>query len=85
MQKSFGVWVVAAIALAFGALTILSGGRTLFGGAETLAAAGNVVPFVLWFNFLSGFAYMAAGIGILRSKDWGRWIAVGLAVAIIAG
>jgi hypothetical protein len=38
----------------------LSGGRALFGGADM----GAVVPFVLWFNFLAGFAYVAAGLGL---------------------
>ncbi len=25
-------------------------------------AAGNFVPFVVWFNFLAGFVYVAAGV-----------------------
>ena len=51
--------VAAIIAIAFGLLTLVSGGRALFGGADM----GAVVPFVLWFNFLAGFAYVAAGLG----------------------
>ena len=50
--------VAAIIAVIFGLLTIVSGGRALFGGADM----GAVVPFVLWFNFLAGFAYVAAGL-----------------------
>jgi hypothetical protein len=38
----------------------------LFGTEATRAAAGNAVPFVLWFNFLAGFAYILAGLGLLR-------------------
>lgn len=48
----------AIVAIVFGALTIISGGRALFGGVDM----GAVVPFVLWFNFLAGFAYVAAGL-----------------------
>ena len=56
--------IAAIVAVLFGALTIFSGGRALFGGAEARAAVGAAVPFVLWFNFLAGFAYVAAGVGL---------------------
>lgn len=44
-------WAIAAgiVAVVFGVLTIMSGGRALFGGAAARAAMGNAVPFVLWF------------------------------------
>jgi hypothetical protein len=84
MNRLYGVWIVAAVAMAFGALTLLSGGRVLFGGQEAGAAAGNVVPFVLWFNFVSGFAFIASGVGIALRKDWGRRLAVALAIAIVS-
>ena len=70
---------VAGVALLFGALTIFSGGRALFGDAEARAAVGDAVPFVLWFNFLAGFAYVAAGIGLALSRRW----ALGLSLAIL--
>ncbi|MEP5767650.1 hypothetical protein, partial [Nisaea sp.] len=54
-------------------LTIVSGGRALFGDAAARAATGNTVLFVLWFNFAAGFAYIAAGIGLY---SWRRWAAV---------
>jgi hypothetical protein len=74
--------VVAAgiVALIFGLATLAQGGMTLFGDDATRAAAGNIVPFVLWFNFLAGFAYVAAGIGLALDKRW----AVGLAALIAA-
>lgn len=72
-----GAGIVAAV---FGAMTILSGGRVLFGGEAALAGAGNVVPFVLWFNFIAGFAYVIAGIGMLARRRW----SVRLAAAILA-
>ena len=39
----------------------------LFGGEGARRAAGAIVPFVLWFNFIGGFAYVACGLGL-----WGR-------------
>lgn len=68
---------VAVIAVLFGALTVWSGGNVLFGNGA--AAAGSYVPFVLWFNFLAGFAYVAAGIGIWRGRAWATALAVALA------
>ena len=76
--------LVAGFALVFGVLTIVSGGRVLFGGPEAQAAAGNAVHFVLWFNFLSGFAYVAAAVGILLLKRWARYLAIALAITIVA-
>lgn len=59
----------AIVALLFGVLTIVSGGRTLF-NSEAQQLAGNYVPFVLWFNFLAGFAYVIAGLGLWRQQRW---------------
>lgn len=84
LSKTTGLWIAAGLALAFGALTLLSGGQALFGGAAAQAAAGNAVPFVLWFNFLSGFAYMLAGVGIALRKAWAGPLATALALSILA-
>lgn len=84
VSTSTGLRITAGIAIVFGALTIFSGGQALFGSTATKAAAGNAVPFVLWFNFLSGFVYVLAGIGIALTKPWGAWLAMALAVAIVA-
>ncbi|MCB5412136.1 hypothetical protein [Pseudogemmobacter faecipullorum] len=40
--------IAGVAAIAFGLLTLISGGSALFG----LVDMGAVVPFVLWFNFL---------------------------------
>ena len=55
-QRKTDLWIAAIVAIVFGVLTVVSGGRALFAGAEARAAVGNAVPFVLWFNFLAGFA-----------------------------
>lgn len=74
--------VASGVAVIFGILTIVSGGMALFGGAAAQAAAGNVVPFVLWFNFLSGFAYVLAGVGIAMGRRWAVTLSIALAAAI---
>ncbi|WP_246040416.1 hypothetical protein [Roseovarius arcticus] len=67
----------------FGLLTILAGGRALFGGADARAAVGNAVPFVLWFNFLAGFAYVGAGAGLFFRRSWAVRLSIGILVATI--
>ena len=75
------IWIISLIAVGFGLLTIKEGGTILFGDAAARAAAGNYVPFVLWFNFLAGFAYVIAGIGLWRQQRWAAWLAAAIAVA----
>ena len=72
-------WLVAGLAIAFGVATLLEGGHVLFGGPQARAEAGNVVPFVLWFNFAAGFAYLGAGSGTLIERRWAVWLAWGIA------
>ena len=81
MQTSQFLRPLAGVAIVFGALTVFSGGRALFGGAEAAAAVGNAVPFVLWFNFLAGFAYVLTGVGLWRRARWAVRAAAGLAAA----
>lgn len=84
MNTSKADWLVkslAVVAVLFGLLTVLSGGRTLFGGEAARLAAGAIVPFVLWFNFVAGFAYVACGVGLWRRRRWSVPLAVFIAVA----
>ena len=82
-NRKTSLLIAAIVALAFGALTVLSGGRTLFGGAEARAAMGDAVPFVLWFNFMAGFAYVVAGIGLIRRQRWGVWLSFVILAATV--
>ena len=75
-------WLAIA-AIAFGVLTVFSGGRALFGGMEARAELGNVVPFVLWFNFIAGFVYVVAGVALLRTRRWAAAAALLLAVVTV--
>lgn len=73
--------VVAAVAILFGVMTLLSGGKVLFGDEAARQQAGNYVPFVLWFNFLAGFAYIAAGVGLALMRPWAAYLALAIAGA----
>jgi hypothetical protein len=69
------------VGILFGLATIASGGQALFGGPAARAAVGDAVPFVLWFNFVAGFAYVAAGVGLVAGRDWAARLATLLALA----
>ena len=83
-SNKVGWWVLAIVAIAFGALTIKSGGAVLFFDGEARAAAGNYVGFVLWFNFVAGFAYVIAGVGFATRWFCAPRLAVLIAVATLA-
>ncbi len=72
---------LALLSGAFGIATVVSGGRVLFGPEAVRAAAGQVVPFVLWFNFLAGFAYLAAAVGLWRARRWAAPLSLAIAAA----
>ena len=82
-RRGLTVWAISLLALGFGMLTLKEGGTVLFGDEATRTAAGNYVPFVLWFNFISGFAYVIAGVGLWLQQRWAVWLAAGIAVAIV--
>ncbi len=68
--------ITGGVAIAFGLLTVVSGGTTLLGALEM----GAVVLFVLWFNTLAGLAYVVAGLGLWQGRRW----AYRLSLAIFA-
>jgi len=78
--RPLALTVTACVAVIFGVLTVVSGSRALFGGVDM----GAVVPFVLWFNFSAGFAYVLAGIGLWRGATWAPALSLGIAVATSA-
>lgn len=71
---------LALVAAIFGAATLYSGGMALWGKAEM----GNVVPFLLWFNFAMGAVYLVAAALIFRRHPaalpmaWAIGISTGL-------
>ena len=68
--------ITGGVAIAFGLLTVVSGGTTLLGALEM----GAVVLFVLCFNTLAGLAYVVAGLGLWQGRRW----AYPLSLAIFA-
>ncbi|MDR6758627.1 hypothetical protein J2Y48_003935 [Mycoplana sp. BE70] len=69
--------ISAGVAVIFGLVTVLSGGRALFGDANM----GAVVPFVLWFNCVAGFVYVLTGFALWRGAGWAFALSIGVAVA----
>ena len=82
-DQSTGIWIITVTAVVFGLLTIKSGGSVLFIDGIAREEAGNYVPFVLWFNFLAGFAYLLAGAGLFMQKHWAAWISIFIVVATV--
>jgi hypothetical protein len=82
-KRDWLLLAAAALAVAFGLLTIASGGRTLFGGEAARQSAGAYVPFVLWFNFAAGFAYVIAGVGLWLKRRWAAGLAAAIAIATL--
>lgn len=64
IKKNF--WI-ALVFIIFGFLTIISGGKNLF-SESGIKSNENIVPLVLWFNFIAGFFYFIAGILIFKLK-----------------
>ena len=79
--RSAWVWAVSLLAVVFGLMTIKEGGAVLLDVGTARAAAGAYVPFVLWFNFLAGFAYVLAGAGLWLRRPWALWLALAIAAA----
>jgi len=72
-----GYRLAGSAAIVFGVLTVATGSMTLRGAIDM----GAVISFVLWFNFLAGFAYVACGVLLWR----GNRAAFPLALIILAG
>lgn len=77
------VWAATLVAVLFGLATIKSGGSVLFIDGEFRQQAGNYVPFVVWFNFIAGFGYLIAGIGLWQGRRWSVWLAALIAVTTL--
>jgi len=74
--------ILSVIAVVFGLLTLKEGGSVIFNIGSARQAAGNFVPFVVWFNFLSGFFYIAAGMGLWLQKRWALTLSIALVLSI---
>ncbi|MBT3915645.1 MAG: hypothetical protein HOF23_04680 [Rhodospirillaceae bacterium] len=75
--------VLAVIALIFGIASIFSGGQVLFGSDSARIAVGDYIPFVVWSNFIAGFAYIVAAFGLLRRTRWGAHLALAITIGTL--
>jgi len=75
--------VLAAIGILFGLVTLRAGGAVLFGDDAARTAAGDYVAFVVWFNFLAGFAYILAGVALAFRQSWAVRMAFLIALATL--
>lgn len=78
-DRKLGYRIAALVAMSFGALTIVSGGKTLMGAIDM----GAVVSFVLWFNTAAGFFYVAIGLGLWLGRAWTFPLALGVLAATV--
>ncbi len=86
VRGSGGGWLrgMAVVAIIFGAMTIKAGGSVLFIDGEARQAAGAYVPFVVWFNFFAGFAYIIGGIGLFTGRKWSVGFIAVIAMSTLA-
>lgn len=75
--------ILAVIAALFGIATIVSGGNSLFDLHGTENSTAKVVPFVLYFNFVAGFAYIFTGVGLILKRRWAPLSAAAIAIATV--
>lgn len=68
--------IMAVIAFIFGVATLYSGGEVIFLDGAGRARAGDYIGFIVWFNFIAGFAYIAASYGIYGNKKWAKYLAL---------
>ncbi len=78
-QRPIIITIFSVVAILFGIATIKEGGTALFSEAGQ-REAGNYVPFVLWFNFFAGFAYILAGVMLFRLKSCSRKLSAVIAI-----
>jgi hypothetical protein len=78
-------WAISVAVLAglFGVLSLYSGGQVLFIDGVRREAAGNYMAFIVWFNFLAGFAYMAGAAGLVLWRTWIKPLAFAIALLTI--
>lgn len=82
-RRRWGRWLAGALAIGFGVATLIEGSHVAFGGPAARAAAGPVVPFVLYFNLVAGAGYVAAGVGAVRGRGWALTLARALAATTL--
>lgn len=77
-------YALAAILLAFGALTLFLSGSVILDLFDMRAKEGNYVDFVVWANLVASLLYLASAFGLLTRRNWSATpLLIALAVLII--
>jgi len=63
-------YLISGFIVLFGFMTLREGGSVLFFDGIDRQEAGAFVPFVLWFNFLTGFALVTVGVALFKNAKW---------------
>jgi len=87
-EIKMSVWVskpvikmLGGMAILFGIVTLISGGSALFVLHGIAEPAAKIVPFVLYFNFAAGFAYIVTGAGLITLRPWSPAFSAAIALA----
>jgi len=83
VSRPIVLWVLAAVAIVFGVLTIKSAYLVLFTTGTFHQQAGNYLPLVVWFNGIAGFLYVIAGLGLFKQKIWAVRVSIFLAISTL--
>ena len=86
-RRSIIRYALAAILLAFGALTLFLSSAVILDLFGMRAKEGNYVNFVVWANLFASCAYLLAAIGLLQEKPVGpgRLLLFATVILIAAG
>lgn len=78
-NSPFSFKLLSLFIILFSFATVFSGGKALFSEAGR-TAAGEIVPYVLWYNFIAGFFYFVAGVAILKQHSCAKKVSSVLAL-----
>ena len=75
--------MLAVFLFFFGVLSFISGGSVLMSESARVAA-GNAIPFIIWFNVLASPFYLLTGAAIWLEKPYAAKMGILLFVAYLA-
>jgi len=82
-ERPFWTSMLSIVSVFFGLMTLREGGGVVLFDGAAREAAGDYVGFVVWFNFLAGFVYIFAGVGLWLLRRWAVWMALAIACATL--
>lgn len=70
MKEPILRYVLAAVLLLFGALTLFLSTSVIFDLFGVRAREGNYVLVVVWANFIASILYVLAAVGVIAQRRW---------------